>query len=234
MINIELNPGNTTAVRIIGGEKTPILVVDDPISSVTGLLRHAREQAPFRAAEQSAYPGVRSTLPPAYANAILPWLVRLLSDAYEPDYRSVQLVHQLYSMVTLSPEALAPLQRIPHTDSRRPFYFATVHYLGAGSHGGTGFFRHRPTGFERISEERFPTLIGAAQNHMRTHGLPDARYIDGSTDHFELIAEVEYRQNRLIAYPGNLLHSGLVRPETDLSVDPQQGRLTANPFVQLD
>ena len=68
---------------------------------------------------------------------------------------------------------------------------------------------------------------------MKTHGLPPAKYIDASTDHYEIIHEIEYRPNRLVMYPGNLLHSGLVKPERDLGWDPATGRLTANLFIDF-
>lgn len=137
----------------------------------------------------------------------------------------------MYSLITTKPEDLAPLQRVPHTDSRHPYYFATVHYLSQGEHAGTGFFRHRPTGYERLSEERYPQFIKAASAHLETTGLPAEKYIDRSDDHFELVGEVEHRQNRLIVYPGNLLHSGLIKPDVDINEDPARGRLTANLFL---
>ena len=68
---------------------------------------------------------------------------------------------------------------------------------------------------------------------MKTHGLPAAGYITSSTDHYEIIDEFEYRTNRLVIYPGNLLHSGLVRPDRDINPDPSRGRLTANLFIDF-
>ena len=47
----------------------------------------------------------------------------------------------------------------------------------------------------------------------------------------ELIGEVEYRPNRMVIYPGNLLHSGLIQPDRDINDDPASGRLTANLFL---
>jgi hypothetical protein len=123
------------------------------------------------------------------------------------------------------------LQRVPHFDNHSPFYFATVHYLNPGRYAGTGFFRHRPTGYERIPEDRYPAYMQAAESHIKAKGLPPEKYIDASDDHFELIAEVEYKPNRLIMYPGNLLHSGLIRPDRDINHDPAKGRMTANLFL---
>jgi len=68
---------------------------------------------------------------------------------------------------------------------------------------------------------------------MKAHGLPAAQYITSSTDHYELIDEIEYAANRMVIYPGNLLHSGLISPERDINPDPSRGRLTANLFIDF-
>ena len=72
-----------------------------------------------------------------------------------------------------------------------------------------------------------------SKTFIETHGEPAQRYIDGSTDHFELYSHIEYKPNRLVAYPGCLLHSGLVNPKHDINPDPRTGRLTANIFVDF-
>ena len=195
------------------------------------MLDYARKEASFGGGDEFAYPGIRAALPAQYAGLLVPHIVGLIRHLYNPPRSSQhQVIHELFSLVTRRPEELAPLQRIPHTDERHPFYFATVHYLNPGEHAGTGFFRHRPTGFERISADRYPALVQTANAHMESHGLPPAKYINESDDHFELIGDVDYRQNRLVLYPGNLLHSGLIRPDKDISEDPASGRLTANLF----
>ena len=136
----------------------------------------------------------------------------------------------MFSLVTLKPEQLQPLQRLPHMDNRGPWYFASVHYLNAGDHGGTGFFRHRPTGFERITNERYESFKEAENSHFASNGPPAEKYINESDDHFELVAAVGYKPNRMAIYPGNLLHSGLIKPDRDICDDPATGRLTANLF----
>jgi hypothetical protein len=109
-----------------------------------------------------------------------------------------------------------------------------VHYLCGPEHGGTSFYRHRETGFERISAERLAgysaklkTEAQAAQLHLQPG------YIDGDTSMFQRIYQVDAKPNRAIIYPGNLLHSGDIRPESGLSATPSQGRLTISSFLQL-
>jgi len=232
MLTIELNPDCRPDIRIIGAERTPVVVIDDPVLSVDALRAYALEQATFGPDSQFAYPGIRAGTPPEYSRVLAPHLAGLLRHLYSiPAAYDYQLFHEVFSLVTEKPEDLMPLQRIPHTDTRQPFYFATVHYLNEGDFSGTGFFRHKPTSYERISEERYPRLIQAGNVHMEAHGLPPMKYINESDDHFELMAQVDYRPNRLVMYPGNLLHSGLIRPELDLRDDPASGRLTANMFL---
>jgi hypothetical protein len=57
--------------------------------------------------------------------------------------------------------------------------------------------------------------------------------VKGSNDEYELYHRIEYRPNRLVVYPGCLLHSGLVNPAVDINPDPRTGRLTANIFVDF-
>lgn len=232
MVDIKLNKPFHPDIRIVGDEKTPVVVIDEPILTTEPLIRHATQEAKFGFDSGFAYPGIRADLPGEYAEALVPELLDLISKIYKtPPSYEFHLIHQLLSLVTQKPEDLRPLQRVPHFDNHSPFYFATVHYLNPGNHAGTGIFRHRPTGYERIPEDRYPSYIRAAESHIKANGLPAEKYINASDDHFELIAEIEYRPNRLIMYPGNVLHSGLIQPDRDIEADPAIGRLTANLFL---
>jgi hypothetical protein len=48
-----------------------------------------------------------------------------------------------------------------------------------------------------------------------------------------LYHQIEYRPNRLVIYPGNLLHSTIVNPQTDIDANPSSGRLTTNIFINF-
>ena len=232
MVEIILNSACRLNVQTVGDEKTPVITIDDPILSTDELVRYASQSAEFSSKNQLAYPGIRAALPAEYAAVLKPELVAMISDLYKiPRTYENLLIHQLFSLVTQQPDDLEILQRLPHFDDRSPDYFATVHYLNSGDRAGTGFFRHRPTSYERITEDRYQSYIQAASTHMETNGLPAEKYINASDDHYELIGEVEYRPNRMVIYPGNLLHSGLIQPDRDINDDPASGRLTANLFL---
>ena len=124
---------------------------------------------------------------------------------------------------------------MPHFDSNNPHYLAAMHYLNPGDFGGTSFYRHRPTGYENITASRRENFIHSAQEHLATiGGRPPQRYVDGSDEHFERLKSLPYRQNRLLVYPGTLLHSGNIDPSRDISDDPRTGRLTANLFIDFE
>ena len=230
VLNDQLNPD----IRLVGNERTPVIVIDRPIVATEPLIRAAMQHPGFHLDRRFAYPGIRAQLPDDYVETLLPVLIPLLQEVHEiPAEYEYGVAHRLFSLITTPPEDLGVLQRIPHFDTVNPYYFATVHYLSAGTYAGTGIFRHRPTGFERISHARSQSYVHAAESHMKTHGLPADEYITSSTDHYELIDEFQYQTNRMIVYPGNLLHSGLIRPDRDINADPSRGRLTANLFVDF-
>lgn len=226
--------GLDVEVRYLGNEKTPIVVVDDPPFDCDALQRIAVQQALFDRDNQTFYPGVRATLPAEYGRELIRLFEPLMRELYQiPADYGCRCTRQLYSLVTTPEHELQVLQRVPHFDTRWPYYFAILHYLNPGEFGGTGFFRHRPTGFERITDERFDRFRERANQHMREQGSPPMRYCRQSDDHFELLDAVGYRKNRLVLYPGNLLHTALVEPGRDISANPATGRLTANLFLDF-
>jgi hypothetical protein len=234
MTEIAVNKHQDPEIRSVGNERTPLIVIDRPLVATEPMIQAATQQSGFHLDRRFAYPGIRARLPDDYVEALLPILIPLLREVYEiPAEYEYRLIHRLFSLITTPPEDLGVLQRVPHFDTLNPYYFATVHYLSAGTYAGTGIFRHRPTGFERISDARYQSYVQAAESHMKTHGLPAAEYITSSTDHYEFIDEIEYATNRMVIYPGNLLHSGLVCPDRDINPDPAKGRLTANLFIDF-
>jgi len=226
----DLNP----EIRYLGHEQTPLVIIDDPPFETEALRNIAAHQALFNPDNQTFYPGVRSVLPAEYGRELIRLLEPMIRDLYRvPSAYGCRCTRQLYSLVTTPESDLQVLQRVPHFDTRWPSYFAIMHYLNPGDFGGTGFFRHKPTGFERITDERFDEFRTRANQYMENHGAPPARYCRQSDSHFEMIDAVDYRENRLVIYPGNLLHTALIDPERDISADPSTGRLTANLFLDF-
>jgi hypothetical protein len=218
----------------LGQQQTPLLLIDQAMLGLDALLQQAYA-ADYAQDGHSMYPGVRAALPRDYVLAMLQPLYPLLYQVYQiPPQLRLRPKDSYFSLLTTPESQLQPLQCLPHFDSTAPYFFALLHYLSPGPHGGTGFFRHQPTGFERICAERQQRYFETAQQYFDQHGAPPQRYQVTSDPQFEFYQSLEYRQNRLLIYPGNLLHSSLVQPQRDLSADPTAGRLTANIFLNFE
>lgn len=186
---------------------------DDPADLCTSL-----RTAQFSRWPDDYYPGLRAPSPPGYAE----WLASLLSAAQPHAGRHVSIERTTAAVACDNPAALAPIQLVPHFDSLDPALFAAVHYLCDARFGGTGFFRHRRTNIEQVT----------ARN-IRDWQLGSHRtdYIADGDSHFDQIAVAPLQFNRLIVYPANSLHSGMLSGHT-LSADPHLGRLTITSLVR--
>ena len=232
-VSIQANPAAKPQVFLAGNERTPVVIVDDFLTDTGGVIDYAINSAGFEPDNTYVYPGVRAQPPGEYLQEVIRAIVPFLNKVYAvPTDRKLSL-NTFYSLVATPPEQLAVLQRLPHFDSNKQYFFAITHYLNPGEFGGTGLFRHRPTGFENITEDRMRNYVRAGDAFLRAHGDPPAAYIAQSTDHFELYERIEYRPNRVVAYPGSMLHSGLIDPARDINSDPATGRLTANFFFEF-
>lgn len=231
---VQVNPGGSLEIRHVGNEQTPVIVIDDFLLDTSAIIDGACRAGDYGPDATSAYPGLRAKLPRDYVIAVLNSIYRLLFKVFAvPAALNLKPVNSVYSLITTPESELSLAQRVPHFDSNGPHYLAVLHYLNPGDFCATGLFRHRPTGFERITEERKPEFMRSSEDYVKAHGEPPRKYINASTGHYELYDRIEYRANRLIAYPGNLLHSGLVEPQRDINPDPRSGRLTANIFVDF-
>jgi len=231
----QVNPAAAPEVFAVGNENTKIIVIDDFSADLAEVRTPACTAASFSPDGKSAYPGIRARLPDDYVEKVLAVVKPLLHKTYAvPEVLELQTELAYYSLLTKQEAELNVSQRIPHFDTNNDHYYAVLHYLNNGTFGGTGFFRHRPTGFERITEDRKDVFMRSASAFMAVRGMPQPKYINRSTNHFELFAQLEYKPDRLVVYPGNLLHSGLVSASVDVCDNPERGRLTANIFVNYN
>lgn len=233
-LGVQLNPDSSLQVFFAGEEETAVAVIDDFVAEPSGLIEYARDKAEFDPDKTSAYPGVRAKPARDYVvqvmNAVVPLLYRLYSV---PTTMRARLKRAYYSLVSTPPGELGTLQRIPHFDGSAEHYFAVTHYLGTGHFAGTGLFRHKPTGYENITSDRLEDYIKAGDEFIARHGEPRPAYINASDDHYELYEQIEYRPNRVVVYPGSMLHSILIDPDKDLDDNPATGRLTGNFFIEF-
>jgi hypothetical protein len=232
--NIQVNREASLQVFNVGDEKTPVIIIDDFALDTSEIINYACSSVKYGPDSTSAYPGVRGTLPRSYVREVLNKIYRLLFQVYSvPDSMGMRTVNTVYSLISTPVNELAPAQCVPHFDSNGEFYLAVLHYLNPGEFCDTGLFRHKPTGFEKILKPRLDEFIQSSETFINTHGKPPQQYINTSTGHYDLYERIEYKPNRLVVYPGCLLHSGLVDPARDINPDPRTGRLTANIFVDF-
>jgi len=185
------------------------------------------------------YPGVRAPLDPAVCRAWLAQLSPLLDQWFGAAKGNGAkgnggarpwTMQAWYSLVTTPPQALAPIQRLPHVDGTDPEQIAMMLYLHTTGHGGTAFFRHRATGLASLSAQDFPRYAAAVEADYRRTGMPPAAYPTDGAPHFERVHVAQGTFNRAVFYRGNMLHSGVIDNAAPLSADPRVGRLTINAF----
>ena len=231
---VQINPIITPQIITVGNEKTPVIIIDDFVINTEELIADACNNASFNAVKDSYYPGLRAPLPDEYLTKVLQTVGQGISRVYQVPLRlNLKAENAYYSLITTQEKDLHHLQKMPHFDSSGQYYFAILHYLNSDPHGSTGLFRHVPTDFERINDTKLEHYFNAAQTFNNENDDPAQQYFKTSTAHYQLIHQIEYKPNRLVIYPGNLLHSILVCPETDIDADPATGRLTANVFIEF-
>ncbi|MCY4757261.1 DUF6445 family protein [Pelomonas aquatica] len=182
--------------------------------------------------EKRGYPGLRAPVPPAYSEcltALLDPLIRINFGV--PDALALKKTPCAFSLTTVAPGDLGPLQRVPHFDASTPHYMAALLYLCDEQQGGTAFYRHRATGLQQITADGRERYGDAVYAELDRQPAP-ARYFADSDARFELLGVMRARFNRLVVYRGSLLHSAIVNPRR-LSADPRAGRLTVNSFYDF-
>lgn len=228
MDQVVLNLSNTS-VETVGQESTKIVRATDLFAAPDEIVELAANQ-PY-AHINPHYPGIRAEVDSELLGTLCEAVSQLVTEHLGQSKRT-WLGQAWYSIVTHDPAQLTPIQRLPHFDGFDEEQLAIMIYLNHTAHGGTAFYRQNSTGYERITEQRFPAFRSQLEHGVRVNGLPPARYITDGAPHYEKIADFGAAFNSLILYPGTLLHSGVIDNELPLPSDPRTGRLTLNGFFR--
>ncbi len=220
-------------ILFAGDLQIPVIVIDNFERRPQNLVELAAENAAFSPERASYYPGERANLPERYVRSCLRSLVPLFYELYKIDKKLKPKVNDAaYSLITKQAHELEPVQTVPHFDSANPNMIATVHYLNEGEHGGIGLFRHRATEYDYVDESRKEIFFSRLNSYLASEDRYQG-YCKPSHEEFECYLRIDYKPNRLIAFPGYLLHSVLVNEKTDIDLNPRTGRLTANVFMEF-
>lgn len=224
-------------LRRLGTAATPVAVIDEFTGEVAAGIELAAALRPFPLARGSLYPGLRRVITgadceaDAFVASCMGRAAPFVAGAFEVD--RFDLIEASFSVVTTSPSSLAPPQRAPHFDSTDPDYIALLLYLGVPQPTGTAFFRHRATAIERVNNDNVDHFVTVARNEAVQIDAASG-YIVGGNRWFDEIAAIDAVPDRMLIYPGCLLHSGIIRRDAKLDPDPRRGRLTLNFFIRLD
>jgi len=220
---------NSETLSVIGHDRVEIVEVPDFFTAPETLVRGAESLA--FAHINPHYPGIRAEV----EEELLQALCRAVSDlsaAMLKTPKTEWIGQAWYSIVTQPPEALTPIQRLPHFDGFDEMQWAVMIYLHRTPHGGTAFYRHKTTGFEQITEARYPEYKSKLESDVQNYGLPASQYPESGAPMFERIGQSKGDYNSMTLYPGTVLHSGIIDNHAPLSPEPNHGRLTINGFFR--
>ncbi len=228
---LEVNPACQVAVHHVGPGKRKVLLADhffkhpDQISDLALNLYYHEAQALV-----GGYPGSRAVIT-LDTGALITTMGKLWGEPLTPfhsDYHPV-----IFSAILNRDYELTPWQRQPHIDQG----VTAMIYLNPDElcSGGTGLFRHRPTGLDRL-----PLAVNAEVTELaRRHGMQPSRlaredgyaefmnevifnpayagkengYINDGNEFWELLFLIEMRPNRLVIFDGRMPHSQHIQPD---------------------
>lgn len=229
----QFNPQPAIETIAVGEEASPVRIIDQALADPASLVALAGREAQFFVDERNFYPGVRMALPYAFGAAFRGWLAAWVGPSLRPhDPVAISEDQHYFAVASRSAASLAPIQSIPHYDSTDPAIFAAILYLCDPVFGGTAFYRHRATGYERITAARQKNYHLALNHDLRRYAPPSG-YIRGDTGGFKRIGSIPLRYNRLIIYSGNLLHAADIADPGPGPAELVQGRLTITTLFRL-
>lgn len=215
-------------IERLGEERQPLVIIDDALAEPDAFVAAAADQSygtigPY-------YPGLRAPLPAQFNESFCAAIAPMIAENF-----SIEAARWrgecFYSLVTTPPDRLAPIQRLPHYDGVEEERMAALIYLCPAHFGGTSFYRHKSTGFETVTEDRFNQFKQTLEQEIRKDGLPPARYVDDGAPLFERTRLIDTVFNRMLIYRGVNLHCSAIDNNVPLPTDPKQGRLTITAFL---
>lgn len=227
-------------IQIGSDTDSKALVLDLPQDSAS-LKRWQRiaSQAHYTRPEPGGFPGVLAELPRSYVEEMTGVLANVVQQVFGKKITADRF-DGFFGQVCQDPgnPGLAASQYLPHVDGRgKPTTIVAVHYLADENTtwpfgGGTGFYRHRKSGFDSVSpmsckgsselgRDHFAALCNSNDN-ATVDSSKEYPGVTGDYGEYDLVHTVGYRANRIVLYYENQLHSGIITPKGSekLNCDP--------------
>ncbi len=237
-LQIHLN-AQAPVQRIDLGHGAFAITIDNFLVNPHELIDYAcKHQAHFFTPEHG-YPGQNLVLPAAALTHYHRFVLRTLGPMFG-FLRGGATFGTGLSMVTFPEQRLQNFQRLCHTDPRdtpeRVKFASMVYLFDDAELGGTAFYQwSKPDVIAQALhlEMRDPVATTALLAEHCAEFRAPPRYLTESNTLARQIAVVPPRFNRLIAYSGEIPHSGHITHPDKLSDDPRRGRLTLNCFASV-
>ena len=229
-----LNPNLSIKLLNPASNIQKVIVIENLLQNPQTLMDFAVKNnfEPYpRTASGKGYPGVRLTPPSEYSLAITefikPLIQREFGVAEDLEMRKSECA---ISLMTLKPEELGVVQRLPHFDTSNINQFAVLLYLCNHKHGGTAFYRHNKTGLEFITPQTCDHYLNTFYAELDKQE-PPLEYFADSDEQFTKLGFLPAAVNRMVIYRSCVLHSPYIDPAISIDANPSTGRLTVNTFV---
>lgn len=227
---LEVNPACSVTVRHIGPAHHPVVLCDnfyrypERIAELALGLYYTESRAVI-----GSYPGSRAMIT-LDTTPLIETLGKLWGEQLKPFHAEYHPV--IFSAIQNRDYRLTSWQRQPHIDQG----ITAMVYLNPEEmcSGGTGLYRHRPTGLSRVPIGMTPDLHRLA----RAHGISDAAltthdgyaefmntvffrpeyavkenaYINDGNDYWKLLYRIDMKPNRLVIFDGRVFHSQHIAP----------------------
>lgn len=222
--------GMSVSVKYVGQQQTPVVICELSNALATYLINQASSYRPDWSQPSTIYPGLWSKVPQGFEQALLEFIQPFVTRYYFP--RTAQRAVSCYAMATTDKTQLKVGQRLPHFDSVDPYQLASVLYLCDQSFGGTGFYRHKSTGIEKVTDSNCSEFMQGVSDGLAQYGPPEAEFSGQCGNLFGTLFECSASVGRLVLYPSALLHAGLVNSAKNTECHPKRGRLTITSFIK--
>jgi hypothetical protein len=231
-MDYDFSPGEKPNVQVmhVGRERQPVVVADGLLRDPASLVRFASERLRFKQAT-FGYPGLHAPATDEYAAAIYKAVEPMVAGVFGFKTDVPALGQSFFAIANVPNDRLSVQQLRPHVDTTDPCQLAVLLYLCDESHGGTAFFRFRPTGYETLDDKKYQDVNRRLNEDAQSHGFLPPPITPGDPRLYEQIGGVDSKFNRVVIYRSQMFHSQDLKPTANLSSDPRVGRLTANTFI---